>query len=301
MSLSKLLAFQLHALFTPARPLAGPRLALHALAAAAQAPGLTLRFRRWVRAMRAEPRQSWEGPESCCVVLLSYRRPANIPFLVESFLRCDFVGKVVVSNNNPEVDLAAALAGLDDQRLELVEQPKPTRQGIRFALAEQNAGRFEYFISPDDDRFLLPSQLRRLFAALVAEPAVPHGIEGEVRAAAGDWEDYPFKVGHAADGSADHLTGYYAFTRLHLRRALEIFDRLGWKKLDEVGNGEDIVLSFAGDGKPRIHDLGPILQCTSWYAAGIATWTTHADFFAQRRELHERLEAHKDSYATRLR
>lgn len=301
MSLSRLLRFQLRCLLTPQLEVGPLRRASHYLAATALSPGVILRFSRWTRTMRSEEIQPWIGPERCCIVLLSYRRPANIPLLVESFLRCDFVGHVVVSNNNPEVDLSGPLAAFNDPRLELIQQTKATKQGIRFELAQRHAGRFEYFFSPDDDRFLLPSQLRQLFAALVAEPEVPHGIEGEVRAVRGDWDDYPFRVGAVDDGRADHLTGYYAFTRLHLRRALETFESLGWKELDKVGNGEDIVLSFAGDGRPRIHDLGKILECESWSLAGVATWQTHEGFFEQRKDLHDRLQERRSSYAAQLR
>ncbi|MDY7094468.1 MAG: hypothetical protein SX243_15970 [Acidobacteriota bacterium] len=301
MSVSRLLRFQLRCLYTPQLDVGPLRRLSHYLAATALAPRLILRFYRWVRTMRTETIVPWDGPERCCVVLLSYRRPANIPLLVESFLRCDFVGQVVVSNNNPEVDLSGPLAVFDDPRLELIQQPKATKQGIRFALAQRHAGRFDFFFSPDDDRFLLPSQLRQLFAALVAEPEVPHGIEGEVRVQRGDWEGYPFRVGSVDNGRADHLTGYYAFTRLHLRRALETFEKLGWKELDKVGNGEDIVLSFAGDDRPRIHDLGKILECESWSLAGVATWMTHDDFFEQRKDLHDRLQERRTSYAAQLR
>ena len=84
-------------------------------------------------------RQTTDSPERCRVVVISYKRPANIPWVVRSFLRCDFVERVVVSNNNPEIDLRSYL-GTRDPRVELVEQAVPTRQGIRFTLAAERAG-----------------------------------------------------------------------------------------------------------------------------------------------------------------
>lgn len=301
MRFRRLIAFQLRCLFTPQFEVGLVRRILHYCAALALTPRTVLRVRRWTRAIETAPRQTLDGPETCCVVVLSYRRPANIPWIVESYLKCDFVGKVVVTNNNPEVDLATYLEGIDDPRLELIQQTALTRQGIRFALAEKNAGRFAFFISPDDDRFLTPQQIRTLFAALVAEPAVPHGIEGESRVPSTDPKVYPFVVGTVRDGYTDHLTGYYAFSRLHLRRCLETFEALGWTRPEAVGNGEDIVLSFSGNTQPRIHDLGPILQCESWSLAGVATWQTHENFFQERTALHDRLQERRRSYAASLR
>ncbi|MCB1055241.1 MAG: hypothetical protein KDD11_06975 [Acidobacteria bacterium] len=301
MRFRRLIEFQLQCLFTPRREVGVVRRLLHFFFALALTPRTVLRVRRWARAIETAPRQTIDGPETCCVIVLSYRRPANIPWIVLSYLKCDFVGKVVVTNNNPAVDLKSYLEGIDDPRLELVQQTQPTKQGIRFALAEKHSGKFEYFFSPDDDRFLVPQQIRKLFAGLVAEPEVPHGIEGESRVPRVDAKTYPFVVGTVRDGRTDHLTGYYAFTRLHLRRCLETFRGLGWTRPEAVGNGEDIVLSFSGDGQPRIHDLGPILQCESWSLAGVATWQTHQNFFEERAALHDRLADRRRSYAAALR
>src|SRR5438132_199315 len=57
------------------------------------------------------------GPEKVAVVLQSYRRPINIEPILQNLLACDFVSTVVVSNNNPEVDLASYVR-VRDPRLE---------------------------------------------------------------------------------------------------------------------------------------------------------------------------------------
>ena len=55
------------------------------------------------------------------------------------------------------------------------------------------------------------------------------------------------------------LIGAYAFTQRHLDRMLAIADMLRIGRMSELRNGEDILLSFAGDSRPRIHALVPFL------------------------------------------
>jgi len=225
------------------------------------------------------------GPERCAVILLSYRRPENIEWIVRGYLKCDFVSRVMVSNNNPEVDLTRYLR-LRDPRLELIQQPVRTRQGMRFSLAAERGEESRFFLSPDDDIFLYPRQIETLFRGLVAEPSVPHGIRGEVRREKGLLPNYPFDPTVTGDGAVDHLTGYYAFTAEQARRCVELYGALGWDDPNAVANGEDIVLSFSGAGRPHIHDVGGFLQCTSWETM-VATWRSHGNFFRERLHLHE--------------
>ncbi len=233
------------------------------------------------------PRRRAPGSERCTVVLLSYRRPQNVEWLVRAFLKCGFVSRVIISNNNPDVDLRRCLR-LGDPRIELIQQPVRTRQGMRFSLAAERGDEASYFISPDDDIFLYPRQLEILFRGLVAEPAVPHGIRGEVRRKVTSLAVYPFDPTATGDGAVEHLTGYYAFTAAQARRCVELYGELGWHDPNAVGNGEDIVLSFTGEGRPRIHEIGGFLQCSSWQT-GVATWRSYGNFFEERVRLHGRL------------
>ena len=38
-------------------------------------------------------------------ILLSYARPQNLQWIIQSLLRCEFIEKVIVSNNNPSTKL----------------------------------------------------------------------------------------------------------------------------------------------------------------------------------------------------
>jgi len=283
----QLVRFQLRALFHEKR---GWRLPLPFLIAAVvvgigRLALLSLRA-RWLPAIGAR-----RGPR-CCVVVLSYRRPANIDLIVRNALKCRSVDKVVVSNNNPD-HRARQLTSVRSARLVLIDQQRPTRQGIRFALAAAHDS--EFYIAIDDDVFLSPKQLERLFRFLVADPSVPHGIGGEARKTCSEQDlpprDYGFVTGVNGDREVDHLTRVYAFTREHLATALGLFEQLGMADLARVGNGEDIVLSFSGRSRPRIHRGGSVAQCASFACEGIATFTSHADFFAERAQIHDRLLA----------
>jgi MFS transporter, DHA3 family, macrolide efflux protein len=283
----QLVRFQLRALFHEKR---GWRLPLPLLIVAVVV-GIGRLVLLSVRA-RWLPAVGERGGPRCCVVVLNYRRPANIDLIVRSALKCRFVDKVVVSNNNPD-HRARDLTSAQSERLVLIDQQRPTRQGIRFALAAAHDS--EFYIAIDDDVFLSPKQLERLFMFLVADPSVPHGIGGEVRKTRSERDlpprDYGFVTGVNGDREVDHLTRVYAFTREHLGIALGLFEQLGMEDLARVGNGEDIVLSFSGRSRPRIHRVGTVAQCASFACEGIATFTSYADFFAERAQLHDRLLA----------
>jgi hypothetical protein len=283
----ELFRFQLSALFNEKR---GWQLPLPVLIAAITV-GITRLAILSLRVRWLPPVGEDSGPR-CCVIVLSYKRPANIDLIVRSALKCRFVDKVVVSNNNPD-HRARSLTRATSDRLVLIDQERPTRQGIRFALAAQHDSSF--YIAIDDDVFLSPRQLARLFSVLVADPSVPHGIGGEVKKTHAQQglppREYDFLTGINGDREVDHLTRVYAFTKEHLRTALGLFEELGMGDLAGVGNGEDIVLSFSGRSKPRSHRVGKVAQCASFACEGIATFTSYTGFFAERVRLHDRLLA----------
>lgn len=234
---------------------------------------------RWALAsLRGVSVELDDESRKCCVVLLSYRRPANIDIMAHMILRCAFVDRLVISNNNPDVDLKNWLT-VEDPRLEIIENISRIYAGIRLALAAERD--FDYFISIDDDLFLSPDQLALLFYALVDNPLVPHGLYGEVRSDDAP-QRYPFRVDVCGDTDVDHLTQVYAFTRSHAQNAIRLAAQLGINELAKLGNGEDLLLSFAGEGKPRLHAAGSRPRCLSFAREGVATWLTRTDFFSER-------------------
>jgi hypothetical protein len=237
------------------------------------------------------------------LILLSYKRPHNIPVIVESALRAPSVGHIVVSNNNPDIDLRKYYDyKAHGSRITLLCHERRVRQGIRFELP----ARFphEYYLSVDDDVLLLPEQIETVLGLLREDPRRIHGVFGESPA---NWpavvhqilkilgEDplvgYPFKTGYSAGGEScevSHLTNAYAFSARHVARYVELCTALGITDLETFGNGEDLVLSHSGSLPPKVHDVGPVYQCLSAFS-GIATWISEPDFFETRVSLCKRL------------
>ena len=210
------------------------------------------------------------------VVLLSHHRPQNLPLLVRAALRNGFVRKIVVSNSNRNVDIADWI-DIRDARLALVDEQEPTQPGHRFVLAERESG--EYFLSIDDDIFLTPHQWAELFKRLVCEEDVPHGILGNVyRPGTVSSNGSPFHHVSDVEQKVDVLIGAYAFTRKHVQRMFDLAERLGISRLTDLRNGEDVLLSFAGSDRPRIHDLGRLWMCAMSSLPGVAIWRSEESF-----------------------
>jgi hypothetical protein len=223
--------------------------------------------------------------KKCVVVLLSHNRPQNLPLLVLGALQNSFVSKVIVSNSNTKFRIRDWV-NLNDSRLVLIDEQTPTAPGHRFVLADREPG--DYFLSIDDDIFLTPPQWAAFFETLLADPEVPHGITGHIYR-----PGVPFTNGsefhhiESVEAEVDVLIGAYAFTRTHLQCLFAMAETLGISSLTDVGNGEDIMLSFAGRRAARIHDLGPTFLCASTSLPGVALWATRQAFWNERVNLLE--------------
>jgi hypothetical protein len=221
---------------------------------------------------------------------LSYLRVRNLEPMVRSLLRCGFVEKIVVSNNNPEHRIADWVQ-IRDRRVYLLDQPRPTPCSIRYQIALEEPG--PYFLSIDDDVFLYPGQVRRLFEELVARPTAPHGLQGE------DFlgERTPktclgWKINlHGFEGQVDNINTCYAFTREHAAE-MERLARLLGLDLADIPMGSDVLLGAAGQERPFLHDVGSVLHCLSCHRVGVATWRKRG-FFTKRCQLFRELRALK--------
>ena len=217
------------------------------------------------------------------VVLLSWRRAPNLNLLATLAARAPYVERVVVSNNNPRVRIADHLV-VRSPKLILIDQPRETPPGIRVPLALQYPG--ELFIFLDDDVFPTPHQLTRLYSALVRQPEVPHGYAGLRHLPLSDTSP-AFKQGDW-NTEVQMLFRLYLCSRAVLERYLELAERLGIVHA-EFGNGEDILLSFSGAGRPRIHAIGHVLRCATSDLPGVAISATVPEFVAERQRLTRRL------------
>ncbi|MEM8884727.1 MAG: hypothetical protein AAGD14_11705 [Planctomycetota bacterium] len=230
---------------------------------------------------RLGPRRSAAGLPPATVILMSYRRPGNMRAIVGEVLRLGFVERVVVSNNNPDVALRISIR---DRRLAILQQDRHRRASIRMALARDTAG--ERFLTCDDDLFLRAEQMEELYRRFLAQPEIVHGLVGSMRLPPGT--DKSARSDLRGDRELDVVSRVAAFSRAHVDGWFRNLATLGLDSPDELQNGEDILLSLAGSGRPRCHDLGPLLECETTYRRGIAL-SREEGFHDRRRRIYDRL------------
>jgi len=250
-----------------------------------QAVQLVVGYVRLKTVLRFSKDASPIGGKTCVAVLLTHNRPQNMSLLVHAALHNRFVTRVIVSNSNPQVRIRDWITSTDS-RLLLVDEISQTQPGHRLVLAKQSEA--EYVLSVDDDIFLTPKQWKNFFEFLLADEQRPHGIIGQVyRPGTESSNGSPFHHVVARDMEVDVLIGAYAFTREHLKRVFELAAKVGISDLSQLRNGEDIVLSFSGITRPRIHRLKPALFCASEGLPGIALWKSEQGFWAERIRVFE--------------
>ena len=264
----------------------------HKLGTFLEAARLLVGYVRLKIALRFTPAAAPIRGKTCVAVLLTHNRPQNMWLLVEGALRNRFVTRVIVSNSNPQVKIRDWIAS-KDSRLILVDETSQTQPGHRLVLAKQTGA--EYILSIDDDIFLTPKQWKNFFEFLLSEEQCPHGIIGQVyRPGTKSSNGSPFHHVAGREMEVDVLIGAYAFTREHLKRVFELAAKLSVSDLSQLRNGEDIVLSFGGTTRPRIHRLTPTLFCASEGLPGVALWKSDDQFW------DERLRVFKNTRDARL-
>lgn len=226
---------------------------------------------------------------SVTAILQSYARPWNIDPMARMLLRFTCIERVIISNNNPRVDLRRHLA-VADGRLTVIDQPheRPASMMAMLALRASERGA-ERFVSIDDDLLLFPAQIIRLLGGLSFNPTMPHGVVGQrVDRLGGAVEHHVM-----GDMQVDVLNRAYAFTAAHVRRYAELLDALGYEtdeQKETLPFGSDIVLSFSGDARPRVHAVGSLLSCPTAALPGVARFR-EPGFASFRADLLARLHA----------
>jgi hypothetical protein len=219
-------------------------------------------------------------------ILLSFARPRNLARIVESILRAESRGRIIVCNNQPAIDIRDYLDSGDD-RLEIIQTDAVWGPIKRYHIARERPGPF--YVSIDDDIFLTPSQIDQLVNALIADPSRAHGVWGQILQI--DSGKFNLTSGvHNKNCAVSNLNCVYAFTKTHVRRYFELLEILGMSNLREIGPGDDIFLSFSGAQEPLCHNFGPIEVCPSYNQAGVARFQSE-NFTTRRIRLYRRLQA----------
>ena len=227
-------------------------------------------------------------------VLITYYNPArfrHINHQLRNMLKCDFVERIVISNHNPEIRIDDFVK-VSDPRLVVVNQSVRQGCGYRWHVAHQFSP--DYLIVLDDDILLFPWQVKKLFASLIAEPEVPHGLAGMVR----EEKNY-LQYHQREDLPVDYICEVYAITNAHLDRYLYLRDQIEatTELTESIESATDfIVISRAGSLKPKIHSVGYLVRCPTFNTIGVALHKEGA-FFGRIKATALALDAYEQDQA----
>ncbi len=239
-------------------------------------------LKNWERRFRREYPSIPEMKGTFTAIILNYARPQNLDLLTRVLLNTPSVRRVVISNNDPVWNVHDWLHVSSD-RVRVIEQSAKKSSATR-ALITRDESDTEHFLWMDDDIFLTPTQIEILCLELLSDPSAPHGICGQ------EWRDDGLGgYTNSKEGCIDVLNRVYACTKEHV---LEFF-RLG-KILDlypgkpewKLTSWDDILLSFSGTGRPRVHNVGSYVDCPSQGKRGTAAWRN--DDFQKKRDAYVR-------------
>lgn len=200
-------------------------------------------------------------------IILSYKRPWNIHLICRTILELQNVKKLILSNNNPDIDIENYLK-FKDERLVVINQLNHTGCGKRFELAKKEKSHF--FLCIDDDLFLDANQTRSLMEKLINDTSRPHGLCGQRVVMKNDSINLINEIG--GNVPIEILNRAYFFTKEHVTKFYDLIDSC---KIDapDVDSCDDILISFSGTDKPIIHNVGNYYDCPTSDEWGIATWT----------------------------
>jgi hypothetical protein len=228
--------------------------------------------------------------QKATVIIPSYhiKRARNVEPLIRTILRCDFVEKIIVSNNNPQIRIEDWVK-INDVRVVLINQV--TRRGCGYGYVVASKENAEYSIIIDDDLLIYPEQLAILFQRLIDHPEVPHGVAGR---------DYRGQYIHRQETDVEVLFLIYAVTKAHVQKYFEFVTEITANKYASYESiefwGDDIIISHVGTQKPIIHDVGFILQCQTYNARGVAI---HLEEEFERQRMDVRNALRKLNYIAR--
>ena len=223
------------------------------------------------------PTVAFNGNKGVPFILTNFKRPQNLPRLVDICLSSKYAGQVIVIDNAPDDSLGNSL-DLSSRRVVYKPNFDNLGAGYRFTVAARM--QVPLVVAIDDDLFPTVEQIDRLIEAARKDPGRLHGIWGE-RLTEKDNHPHFANAIHNQNRDLDIINRVYVFDPEQAKVARTLMRRTGFKNWLDAIPSDDVFLSFASDRKPRLHDLGPIEDCPTSGAAGIAQW--RHDNFIQRR------------------
>ena len=212
-------------------------------------------------------------------VLLVHRRQWNADLQVRLALQSPAIGRVVVSNDNPELDVHDVVRARSPRLV--LRNDAGRNQTRRFAVAAEDGA--DRFFLLDDDIFVSSEAITSMCARFEQDMSTPAGIWGQ-RLIGEAWE-------HAIQGDrerVDVLNRGYLCTRDQAERVFELTAALGWseEKTFRSVPCDDVLLSFTGDGPPRVI-AADYIDCVSHSEADISSFRQAGFHDARVTAIHE--------------
>lgn len=217
------------------------------------------------------------GGEKVPFILTNFKRPQNLPRLVEICLESKYSGNIIVIDNAPDDALRESL-DFSSGRVDYRPNFANLGAGHRFTLASQLST--PQVVAIDDDLFPTVKQIDTLIERARVDPGRLHGIWGE-RLTQKDGHPHFANAVYGQDRDIDIVNRVYVFDPVQAGIADRLRKRVGFTDWLKAIPSDDVLLSFASDRKPRMHDLGPIEDCPTSGAEGIAQWR-HEKFIQRR-------------------
>ncbi|MFN3889878.1 MAG: glycosyltransferase [Beijerinckiaceae bacterium] len=222
------------------------------------------------------------------IIITNYRRPTNIPRIINACLACERVHLIFLIDNSLNDQLETEHSRLL-KCVNYIKMPFNSGAGYRFDFAYDQA--FQGTLCLDDDIFLNPEQIDALIAHSILDPDRLHGIWGQ-------------KIEYRSDGlwlqggirnieaELDILNRVYCFQRSVVEDAKALANDLGLLDWSRLGPFDDILMSMGSRLRPRCHSLGSITECQTSNDADIAVWRTK-NFHKLRTDLVKRILARR--------
>jgi len=246
-------------------------------------------FLRWQKNAYWGPIEKIEGDETLTAIILNHARVRNIEPIIRSLFKLSFITKIIVSNNDAQIKIHDWIR-IKDDRLTLLDAPPDTGPFRRDILAAEEKA--DYFLFIDDDVFLYPSQIKKLFLGLLNEPSCPRGIQGQIYLdeflrrdnLSAKCNNGWVRSKRGVNNKVDVLNKLYLLTKDHLNE----IHRLA--KTPEINTfHDDLLISFSGKSKPYVQNVGKYLNCLSHLHEDIAICKTTGSFNSEREKIFIKL------------
>lgn len=209
------------------------------------------------------------------IILTNYKRPQNMPLIIKWCMESKHTKRIILVDNS-EHGLNIQLPNYTPPpQVEIVRNGKNNGAWYRFELSMQLD--CNNIMCIDDDIFLTPEQIDKLFEKQMSEPNRAHGVWGQT---AKIWYDEVlFTSGlYYQDAEFDVLNRVYCFSSDIAKLGLELLETLGYLGWADIGPIDDIIISQASETKSLCHNLGFLINCPTASSSGIAVWRTNKQF-----------------------